>query len=352
MSGCAPLKLLAVLGVLAGLGCVSPFRPLPPVAAAPESTPPTWYLTPPPDTEHALYGVGSGMELPSAKSAALVDVAAGLLVSVRSRLVDRSVLHNGQLEQHIESELESRVRAREFRAYEIVENALSGDTFYTLVRIDRRRLVADTLGRLRELDREIASRLNLASHASPIAYKLEYGDLAPALGRAAASIEMLSTLDPEFDSAPFLARLQTYRVTYERASQQIVFALLPDADSTDVAQLVQELFAREGLQSEVIVAGDARASACRNLCVEVVTERSSRFAARRYMTTLTSTFRVRDGSGNVTAARRHVVNATALGGYSEAAAAATHKLREDLQHEGVLRAIGLVSPDAPAGLRL
>jgi hypothetical protein len=350
MSGCTPLKLSLVLCVLTAIGCATPVVPAPPVASAPASTPPTWYLTPPPDTETALYGVGSSAELPGAKSAALIDVAARLRISVRSRQVDRSVLHNDQLEQHIESELESRVRDREFRAYEVVENALSAGTYYTLVRIDRLRLIADTLAGLNELDREIASRLNLASRASPIAYKLAYGDLGPSLVRAAANVELLRMLDPAFDGAPLLARLRSYRAAYDRASREVVFELFPDADSTDVAQMVQELFAREGLQSEVIEDSHDGAALCRALCVEVATQRSSWFAARRYMTTLTSTFRVRDASGNVTAARSHAVKGTALSGYDEAAAAATLKLREDLERDGILRGIGLVGGEA--GLRL
>lgn len=342
--------LLAAL--LASFACASYVSPLPAVAHEPLSTPPPWYLAPPRDTASALYGVGSAPRLPAAKSAALVDVAAKLVISVRARQVDRSVLHNDQLEQHFESELEARVRHREFRDYEVVESALSAGTFYALVRIDRNRLVADTLRGLIELDREIAFRLERVSEGTPVAYELAYGSALPSLGRAAASVELLRALDPQFDGSPFLSRFRTYRARYESSRDQVVFALLPGVGSTGVAEMVQELFAKEGLQSEVVPSDAEDGGACRSVCVEVEAEWSRRFAARRYLTTLTSTFRVRDASGNVTAARSHKVRGSALTGYAQASAAATEKLRQELLREGVLAAIGLGSSDEDPGLRL
>lgn len=351
-SWCAPCWLL-----LACLGCSSfPLAPTPPLGPArvstePASTPPDWYLTPPSDTPAALYGVGAANRLPSAKTAALVDVAGKLAISVRSRQLDRMILHDDQLSQHVESELEARVRDREFHDYEVVENAMSGDTFYTLVRVDRQRLVADTRSRLHELDRDIASRLEAAAPVSPIAYELAYSDVRPALVRAAASLKLLSALDPGFDASPYLARFRAYRTRYDQTRDEVVFALLPAPESIAVAEMVQELFAGEGLQSEVVAPEEAATRPCEGVCVEVATEWNRRFAAKRYITTLISTFRVRDASGNVSAARSHQVRATALSGYAEANQAATERLREALTRDGILTGIGL-TPSTPKGLRL
>ena len=99
----------------------------------PAAAPPPWYLAPPSDSDGSLYGVGSAPELPAAKSAALVDVASKLLISVRASHSDRRVLDNSGFSQRIESELVAQVRSRQFQAYEVVESALSGGEFVELM---------------------------------------------------------------------------------------------------------------------------------------------------------------------------------------------------------------------------
>jgi hypothetical protein len=338
------LCLGALLGVFA-LGCASV---APQVSAGPVGpVPPPWYLSPPGDDTSSFYGVGSAPGLPGAKSAALVDVASKLAVSVRATHSDRQVVTDDRFEQRIESELVSRVKSQKFKAYQVVESALSGRQYYALVRVDRNRLALDMTNSFRELDRDIASRMGRAQEGSALGYYLAYREAKPLIGRARANIELLSTLSPQFDRAPYLARYRAYQDRYETARGRAVVAILPDRESKNVTGVVQELLSDEGLQSEVVRRGARVSSACQSLCIEIETKWQQRYAVRRYISTLTAHFRVKDASGSVAAATQHRTEASSLTGYDEARGAAANKLREELSRVGILEAVGFaVSEDA------
>ena len=341
--------LVSVLVVFLAAGCAAVSRSRSPALERPTAAaPPTWYLAPPEDTEHALYGVGSASTLPVAKSVALVDVASKLMISVQSTQWDRMVLRNDQLDQHIESELVTHVRDREFQAYDVVGSALSNGMFYALVRVDRGRLVRDTLDGLRELRRDFTFRLDPAANGTSLAYYIAFREVEPSLRRAEASVELLSMLSPDFDPAPYLTQHGHYRDRYERARGRVVVALMPDGESEPVVDAVQELLSSAGMQSEVFRAESGVGDACRDVCIEIASEWSGRYAARRYMAVLTATFRVRDAAGSVASARQHQVRASALASDEEARLAAVDELREALEREGILQAVGL-TPEPSAG---
>jgi hypothetical protein len=344
---------IAIVTVSFALGCATRIGPAPatPRGGAAPASPPPWYLAPPSDSEAALYGVGSAAELPAAKSAALVDIASKLLISVRATLEDRSVVHNDHLEERIESVLVATVRDREFHAYDVVESALSGSNFYALIRVDRSRLILDAISGLRELDRDIEAGLQRASDGSSIAFYLAFVGVEPLIARAEANIELLSLLSNSFDGGPYLERHRAYRDLRERARAHAIVALLPDSESARVVGVVQELISDAGLQTGIVGAGALVADACRTLCIEIVSKWQRRYAARRHIARLTATFRLRDAAGSVAAVREHRVEATALSGWTEAEVAAAEKLRDKLAKDGILTAVGFTS-DASDGLAL
>jgi hypothetical protein len=310
---------------------------------------PTWYLAPPADTAGALYGVGSASSLPGAKSAALVDVASKLMISVQSTLQDRTVLHNDQLDQHIESEIVAQVRDREFQAYDVVESALSDGLFYALVRVDRSRLIVDALDDLRAVRGDLASRLDPTATQTWTAYYMAFRAVEPSLDRAEAHVELLSTLSPEFDPAPYRAQHRGYRARLERAKARIVVALIPDDESGHILNTVQRLLSSAGMQSEVLGGEIEAAEACHDLCIEITSEWSDRYVVRRYMAALTTTFKVHDADGSVVSSRQHKARGSSLTGDKEARLAAVAKLHEALEREGVLQAVGF-APERSTGL--
>jgi len=332
------------------VGCAS----LPRVSSAPSESQtaaalPPWYLAPPADTAGALYGVGAATGLPAAKSAALVDVASKLTISVQSTLQDRTVLHNNQLDQRIESEIVAQVRDREFQAYDVVESALSHGQFYALVRVDRSRLILDAISELRALRGDLASRLDPTATATPIAYYTAFGAAEPGLERAEARVELLSTLSPEFNPAPWRAEHRDYRSRLEHAKARIVVALVPDDESEPIVDALQRLLSSAGMQSEVVRRQIEPGQACKDLCIEITSEWTGRYAVRRYMAALTTTFKVRHADGSVVSARQHQARGASLTGDKEARQAAVAKLQEALEREGVLQAVGF-APERPTGL--
>ena len=204
------------------------------------------------------------------------------------------------------------------------------------MRIDRQRLFRDTLAAFRELDWQASAPVERAMNKTPLTYTIAYRASARKLERSAAMLQVLHSLDSGFDVAPHVERHREYRERFDWARGQLVFTLVTDADSEAIGEVVQDLLSREGLQSELVTDG-----ACREICVEISSRATSRYAARRYMSTVNAMFRVRDGEAAVSASREHQVRGTALVGYPEARSAAIRNFRTNFADEGILEALGL-----------
>ena len=89
-----------------------------------------------------------------------------------------------------------------------------------------------------------------------------------------------------------------------------------------------------GLQTEIVGTRALVAHSCRSLCIEIVSDWNRRYAVRRYIATLTATFRLRNESGSVASVRQHRVEATALTGHAEAEVAA---VRASIRREIALK---------------
>ena len=111
---------------------------------------------------------------------------------------------------------------------------------------------------------------------------------------------------------------------------------MPDEASRDLGQVVQGLLSQEGFMAEI--GGEA---GCAEICVEISSTAISRYAARRYMSTVQAVFHVREASGVLAATRQHEVRGTALTGYPEATRAAMRNFQVGFEKQGILSALGL-----------
>ncbi|MBW2272940.1 MAG: LPP20 family lipoprotein [Deltaproteobacteria bacterium] len=316
------------------LSCAGTHYAAPPAASVPQ--PPSWYLEPPRDSHMALFGVGAGANLPGAKSAALADIGAKLAVSVRAKYVEHTVWRDQVLDERIENDLELRVRDRTFRGYEVLETDLAGEAFYALVKVDRERLFRDSRADYEGLEQELGARLGPAAQRSALEYYSAYRAARPDLERASESLLLLKAVDPGFDISPEAARQRAYRDRYEEARRRLVFTLVPDEASHGLGRVIQELLSQEGFLAEF-----GSESACSAICVEISSSESSRYAARRYMSTVQAVFRVREPSGAVAVMRQHEVRGTALTGYPEANRAAMRNFQAGCERQGILSVLGL-----------
>jgi hypothetical protein len=306
------------------------------VASTDAATLPDWYVEAPRDSEDTLFGVGSAAGLPGAKTAALIDISGRLVVSVSTTRVERTVWQGSTLDQRIETETLARVGHREFQGYEVVKSALVGETFFVLVRVDRARLFRDTHAAYRELDWETSNRLEAAMKQSPFEYYAVYRRVAPDLERVLATALLLHSIDARFDQQADVERHRAYRKRYEWARRQLVFTLLPDESSDGLGQVVQELLSKEGFRTQIRKQGE-----CAEICIEISSTATNRYAARRYLSTVSAVFRVREGAGTVAASRQHEMQGTALAGHSEANGAALRNFRDGFAEEGILNVLGL-----------
>ena len=187
--------------------------------------------------------------------------------------------------------------------------------------------------------------LSRAAHGTALNYYLAYGELESAIERVSGAVRLLRTLDADFDDTATMAAYRSYRGRYELARRKLVFTLMPDEGSTEIARIVQELLSARGLRTDS--ANEANEE-CHNLCVEISSSETRKFAARRHLVTVDAIFRIRDADRGISIARHHQARGSALNGHEEARIDAVRGLRSEFLRTGILFALGLES--TPDGL--
>ena len=123
-------------------------------------------LNPPQKSDDSEFGIGSGHSLDEATRYALQDVASRLSVSVESQLRDVYREIDGTSAETLEHVIETRVLNTRFRDWERTRAVRRESVYWVEVRIDRRRLIHDSLLQLNELATVIDNRLEHAGKSS------------------------------------------------------------------------------------------------------------------------------------------------------------------------------------------
>jgi hypothetical protein len=304
----APLASLAWLASLASLtsltmlplGCATPNRPSSLVeakaeqAAAPtiESVP-AWALSAPQKSDDSEFGIGSGHSLDEATRYALQDVASRLSVSVESQLRDVYREIDGTSAETLEHVIETRVLNTRFRGWERTRNARREGVYWVEVRIDRRRLIHDSLLQLNELATVIDNRLEHAGKSS-LSQLLALQITSADQERVSNLVGLIDALDASFNRAEWDRRRERWQRVDESARRSLVFEIRSDPASQEIARWLASQLEANRLTTRPGACGSDEA-----ICIDIRSEIVEANVANRHLTQIRSSFSFVEPGGSV-----------------------------------------------------
>ena len=283
------------------LGCASPdviqSSPTPSVSAglpipALESVP-EWALAATHSDDDRAIGIGSGETLDGATRLALQDVASGLSVFVESQLRDVYRETEGTSAESLEQIIETRVLGTRFSGWERSRSARSEGIFWVEVRIDRRRLVRDSMLELNDLATGVDMRLEGAVGSS-LSRLIALQATAHDRERVSSLVALIDTLDSNFDRAIWNRRRGGWKRIDESARRSLIFEVRFDPASAEIANWLESRLASERFST--------RQGSCQSpeaVCIDIHSEIVEANVANRHIAKIRSFFSVFEPGGSV-----------------------------------------------------
>lgn len=272
--------------------------PRPPAVSSGPAAPnlaavPDWALATTIRDDASEIGIGSGSTLDQATRYALQDVASRLSVSVESQLRDVYREVDGTSAESLEQIIETRVLGTRFSGWERTRSVEREGIFWVEVRIDRRRLVRESMLELSELASNIDAQLE-TSRGSSLSRLLALQATAPDRERVARLVALIDTLDPSFARDQWNTRRAAWRHIDESARRALVFEVRSDAASTEIARWLESDLASERFTTRPgnCVSGDA-------ICIDIRSEIVEANIANRHVAKIRSFFSVLEPGGGV-----------------------------------------------------
>ena len=283
------------------LGCAGPdviqSSPTPWVSAGPliptlESVP-EWALAATQSEDDVAIGIGSGETLDRATRLALQDVASGLSVFVESQLRDVYRETEGTSAESLEQIIETRVLGTRFSGWERSRSAQSGGTFWVEVRIDRRRLVRDSMLELNDLAAGVDMRLEGAGGSS-LSRLIALQATAHDRERVSSLVALIDALDSDFNRAIWNRRRTSWKRIDESARRSLIFEVRSDLASAEIASWLESRLASKRFST--------RQGSCETpeaVCIDIHSEIVEANVAHRHIAKIRSFFSVFEPGGIV-----------------------------------------------------
>lgn len=299
-------------------------------------TVPEWALATTRRDDESEIGIGSGDTLDRATRYALQDVASRLSVSVESQLRDVYREVDGTSAESLESVIETRVLGTRFSGWERTRSVESAGVFWVEVRIDRPRLVRESLIELSELSRDVDARLETARGSSLSrlhVFQATSGDR----DRIANLVALVDALDATFNRDAWDRRRAGWSHMNESARRSLVFEVRSDPASREIARWFESQLASERFSTRQ---GDCAGHDA--VCIDIRSEIVEADIANRHVAKIRSFFSVVEPSGSVFREVDMTGRGDSKSDPDRARRQALDDLRRNVQTSSVLN--GLITP--------
>ncbi len=188
---------------------------------------PHWYLHPPKDSKHYLYGIGSGIDRKSAVKTALIDMISKLSVSIESTMHIKEETYGEYFANSIsQSDIKTHISSIQINNFEILKTALiSYRQIAVLLRTDRYKLA-------KSIQMEIETQLSEFEHLYKRAKKADRISRYNTLKQIAAKAEkllpyiyILSQLNASDSNSDFLQRVKKLQNGFQKEQSSLLFSL-------------------------------------------------------------------------------------------------------------------------------
>jgi hypothetical protein len=324
--------LAASVGLLVVAGCGG--LNLPGIkSAAPET--PSWVISPPADSDEALYGVGEGLDVGTATRFGLRDVAGKLRVSVAGTVRTQISEANGRVDSSASSSLMSEIQKTEFRQYAVVQSAPAPSGVYALVKVDRQAFLADTRDRIQRMSL-LTTQLLAGSGpgSSQVERFIALQRARPLLAAQQGLYLLFKPQDLTRDDTARLGDLRQRLADADAAASRLVLSVQSPPQDADVKGVVAALLTEQGLKLS------DQASAAQGIVEVAVGQQDTQFG-KDALTKLSVKLTLKGTRGTVLSAREHLINGASRTDARGARQQAVLKLQQDLHNAGLLGAFGI-----------
>lgn len=227
--------------------------------------PPNWYLNPPANTVVDFYGVASAHNLDQAKRKSLEDVAANLGIQISGQSLIISTKKDGVGTSHFTEETSAVVGNTEFSNYTYLktDHDPATNTYWVLVKVDKKKLLADIKYQSDKLTRELENDFGYFDRASNLAQVLSSEELR----YKAAKLERLCNtrryLDNNFNPDPILEDLRQKAKKLQQALESLKVFVKHDVNTEHLAQNLEQLLT----ENKVKVVGSANVSGATTISI-------------------------------------------------------------------------------------
>ena len=329
-AGLAVMVMASAMGALTGCASVKSMAGMGSAPAAP----PEWTISPPPDSDDAMYGVGEGLDVGTATRLALRDVASKLRVSVSGVIRSQTSEANGRVDSAASSSMMSEVQKTEFRQYTLVQSAPAPSGVYALVKVDRQAFLNDTrerIGRMESLTTQL-----LATHPkpTPLEHYVTLQRARPLLAAQQGLFLMFKSADLKPDDQARQARLQKLLADADSAAGKVQVAVVAGPDDADLRGVLAGLLSDQGIRVTEQAAGAQGV-------LEVAGPMETSKFGQDVVVRLRAKLSLKDGRGSAIGAREHLVTAASRTDARMARQQAVAKLQADLKGMGLLPSLGI-----------
>jgi hypothetical protein len=254
---------------------------------------PEWALTSTRRDDDSEIGIGSGDTLDRATRYALQDVASRLSVSVESQLRDVYREVQGTSAESLEQVIETRVLGTRFSGWERTRSVQNEGIFWVEVRIDRSRLVRESLLELTDVASAVDERLETA-RGSALSRLLALQTTSAERERVSNLIALIDALDPTFNRDDWNRRCASWRMIAESARRSLIFEVRSDPASREIARWLESQLASEQYSIRPGNCGSVDA-----VCIDIRSEIVEADVANRHVAKIRSFLSVLEPGGTV-----------------------------------------------------
>jgi hypothetical protein len=317
LSGCAQM------GAMTGMG-----------KSAPSAAPPEWVISPPIDTDDAMFGVGEGLDVGTATRLALRDVASKLRVSVSGSVRNQVSEANGRVDTSASSSMLSEIQKTEFRQYSLVQSAPSPAGVFALVKVDRQAFLNDTRDRIQRMGLLTGQLLGGSANGNQLDKYVALQRARPLLASQQGLFLMFKAPDLKPDDRTRQSALQRQLADADAAASKVVLQLTAAADDADVRGVLASMLSEQGLRVS------EQAGASQGVLDVAAPMQVSKFG-QDTIVRLSAKLTLKDNRGAVLGSREHLVTAASRSDARMARQQAVIKLQQDLKALGLLPALGI-----------
>ncbi len=208
---------------------------------------PVWALTTPPDTTSYMYGVGQAKSLAAAKNAALAEIVSKINVVISNQTTTSDSLVDGSSRYAYHSTIKLSFDHVALNSYEIEESAISGNSFFTLVRFNRQSFILNRKSELNVIDIQLSSLMsNYDQKSALIRYRL-HAEVESKIDAARTILVVLNGLSAS-DLVSYELRYIDWLNMLAKTKNSLSFNLNYDIDGRFVANGIEYILAKQDIQ--------------------------------------------------------------------------------------------------------